>query len=60
MANAMVIGIGGVGSVIAQKLHEFECFDRIVLADIDPIFAQQLAARTPPEPLRRAGECSGY
>ena len=47
MANAMVIGIGGVGSVMPQKLHEFECYDRIVLADIDPVFAHQLAARTP-------------
>lgn len=47
MANAMVIGIGGVGSVIGQKLHEYDCFDRIVLADMDPVFAQQLAARTP-------------
>ncbi len=46
MANVMVMGIGGVGSVIGQKLHEFDCFDRIVLADMDPIFAQQLAART--------------
>jgi len=42
----MVIGIGGVGSVIGQKLHEFDCFDRIVLADIDPVFAQQLADKT--------------
>lgn len=47
MPNAMVIGIGGVGSVIGQKLHEFDCFDRIVLADVDPTFAEQLAARTP-------------
>ena len=47
MANAMVIGIGGVGSVIGQKLHEFDCFERIVLADLDPVFAQQLASRTP-------------
>ncbi len=46
MANAMVIGIGGVGSVIGQKLHEFDCFDQIVLADLEPIFAEQLAART--------------
>jgi|GEM_PF-161549 len=46
MANAMVIGIGGVGSVIAQKLHEFDCFDRIILADLDPVFADALAART--------------
>ncbi|MCK9589778.1 MAG: saccharopine dehydrogenase NADP-binding domain-containing protein, partial [Terrimicrobiaceae bacterium] len=43
----MVVGIGGVGSVIAQKLREFDCFDRIVLADLDPVFAQRLAARTP-------------
>ena len=47
MANAMVIGIGGVGSVIGQKLHEFDCFDRIVLADLDPGFAQQLVSRMP-------------
>ena len=45
MSNAMVIGIGGVGSVIGQKLHEFDCFDKIVLADMDPVFAQQLQAR---------------
>jgi Saccharopine dehydrogenase and related proteins len=43
----MVIGIGGVGSVIGQKLHEFECFDRIVLADLEPVFAEQLASRMP-------------
>ncbi len=47
MANAMVIGIGGVGSVIGQRLHEYDCFDRIVLADLDTTFANQLAARTP-------------
>jgi saccharopine dehydrogenase (NAD+, L-lysine forming) len=46
MANAMVIGIGGVGSVIGQKLHEYDCFDRIILADLDPVFAQQLASRS--------------
>jgi saccharopine dehydrogenase (NAD+, L-lysine-forming) len=46
MANAMVIGIGGVGSVIGQKLHEYECFDRIVLADLDPTFANKLAEKT--------------
>ena len=43
----MVIGIGGVGSVIGQKLHEYDCFDKIVLADRDPVFAQQHAARNP-------------
>ena len=47
MPNAMVIGIGGVGSVIGQKLQEYDCFDRIVLADMDPVFAQQLASRLP-------------
>src|SRR5262245_53523989 len=46
MANAMVIGIGGVGYVIGQKLNEFDSFDQIVLADLDPAFAQ-LAARMP-------------
>ena len=43
----MVIGIGGVGSVIGQKLHEYDCFDRIILADLEPVFANQLAAKTP-------------
>src|ERR1700754_3175439 len=47
MANAMVIGIGGVGSVIGQKLHEYDCFDRIVLADLEPVFARQLVSRMP-------------
>jgi saccharopine dehydrogenase (NAD+, L-lysine-forming) len=47
MANAMVIGIGGVGSVIGQKLHEFECFERTLLADLEPVFAEQLASRVP-------------
>ena len=39
MANAMVIGMGGVGSVIAQKLHEYYCIDRIICADRDTVFA---------------------
>lgn len=43
----MVIGIGGVGSVIGQKLHSYDCFDKIVLADRDPVFANQLSAHTP-------------
>ena len=47
MANALVIGMGGVGSVIGQKLHSYSCFNRIVLADIDTRFAQQLDAKTP-------------
>ena len=42
MPNALVIGLGGVGSVVGRKLHEYECFDRIFLADIDPTFAQRL------------------
>ena len=46
MANALVLGMGGVGSVIGQKLHDYACFDRIVLADIDPTFAQHLHGRT--------------
>ncbi|MBI3868101.1 MAG: saccharopine dehydrogenase NADP-binding domain-containing protein [Verrucomicrobia bacterium] len=46
MANAMVMGIGGVGSVIGQKLHDYDCFERIILADIDTVFAQTLHERT--------------
>ncbi|MDQ3624911.1 MAG: saccharopine dehydrogenase NADP-binding domain-containing protein, partial [Verrucomicrobiota bacterium] len=47
MANALVIGMGGVGSVIGQKLHGYDCFERIFLADIDPTFAQRLHEKTP-------------
>jgi saccharopine dehydrogenase (NAD+, L-lysine forming) len=47
MANALVIGMGGVGSVIGQKLHSYSCFDRIVLADVDTRFAEQLDSKTP-------------
>ena len=46
MANALVIGMGGVGSVIGMKLHEYECFERIILADIDVTFANALQERT--------------
>src|SRR5258708_1247358 len=46
MPTAMVIGLGGVGSVIGRKLHEYECFDGIILADVDPTFAQKLQAET--------------
>ena len=42
MSNAMVIGLGGVGSVIGRKLHDYECFDKIILADIDPTYAHVL------------------
>ncbi len=45
MANALVLGMGGVGSVIGQKLHDYKCFERIVLADVDPTFAQRLHGR---------------
>lgn len=46
MANALVIGLGGVGSVIGQKLHTYDCFEQIVLADVDLTFAQRLASLT--------------
>jgi saccharopine dehydrogenase (NAD+, L-lysine-forming) len=46
MASAMVIGMGGVGSVIGQKLHEYDCFERILLADVDPTFAEHLREKT--------------
>src|SRR5688572_1928744 len=46
MANALVIGMGGVGSVIGQKLHSYSCFDRIILADIDTGHAQRLVSKT--------------
>jgi saccharopine dehydrogenase-like NADP-dependent oxidoreductase len=46
MPVAMVIGVGGVGSVIGMKLHEHECFERIVLADMEPTFAERLRQRT--------------
>ena len=42
----MVIGMGGVGSVIGQKLHEYDCFERILLADVDPTFADHLHGKT--------------
>jgi len=42
----MVIGLGGVGSVVGRKLHDYECFDRIILADIDPTFALKLHSDT--------------
>jgi saccharopine dehydrogenase-like NADP-dependent oxidoreductase len=46
MANALILGLGGVGSVIGQKLHEYDCFDKIHLGDIDPIYAEQLHQKT--------------
>ena len=47
MANALVIGMGGVGSVIGQRLHDYECFERICIADLDPTFARKLHEDTP-------------
>jgi saccharopine dehydrogenase-like NADP-dependent oxidoreductase len=46
MANALVIGIGGVGSVIGQKLHSYPCFEKIILADVDTTHAQRLDGKT--------------
>lgn len=46
MANALIIGTGGVGSVIGQKLHGYSCFERIILADVDVTHAQRLDAKT--------------
>src|SRR5215213_3715390 len=46
-ANALVLGMGGVGSVIGQKLHSYECFERIYLGDVDTTYAQRLHERTP-------------
>ncbi len=47
MANALVIGMGGVGSVIARRFHEYNCFDRSVCADRDTVFAEKPAKRIP-------------
>ena len=46
MANALVLGIGGVGSVIGLKLHEWDCFEKIHLADIDTSFATVKRSRS--------------
>jgi saccharopine dehydrogenase (NAD+, L-lysine forming) len=45
-ANALIIGTGGVGSVVGQKLHSYDCFERIYLGDVDTIHAERLAERT--------------
>lgn len=44
--SALVLGTGGVGSVIGQKLHEYEEFEHVHLGDLDTVFAQQLLERT--------------
>ena len=46
-ANALIIGTGGVGSVVGQKLHGYACFERIYLGDVDTTYAQRLHERTP-------------
>ena len=46
-ANALIIGTGGVGSVVGQKLHGYDCFERIYLGDVDTTYAQRLHERTP-------------
>src|SRR5687768_4001695 len=46
MATALVLGTGWVGSVIGKKLHEWEIFERIHLADLDPTLDQQLHTAT--------------
>lgn len=47
MANALIIGTGGVGCVIGQKLHSYSAFDRIYLGDVDTTYTQRLHERTP-------------
>ncbi len=46
MANALIIGTGGVGSVVGQKLHGYPVFERIFLGDVDTTYAQRLHERT--------------
>jgi saccharopine dehydrogenase (NAD+, L-lysine-forming) len=46
MATAMVLGTGGVGSVIGQKLNTYDCFDKVILADRDTTFAKTLQEKT--------------
>ena len=44
--NALIIGTGGVGSVVGQKLHGYPAFERIFLGDVDTTYAQRLHDRT--------------
>ena len=46
MKSALVLGTGGVGSVIGQRLHTYDCFDEVYLGDMDIQFAEALAAKT--------------
>ncbi len=46
-ANALIIGTGGVGSVIGQKLLGYDAFESIYLSDVDTTYAERLKHRTP-------------
>ena len=46
MKSALVLGTGGVGSVIGQRLHTYDCFSEVYLGDMDTQFAEALAAKT--------------
>ena len=46
MKSALVLGTGGVGSVIGQRLHTYDCFGEVYLGDMDTQFAEALAAKT--------------
>ena len=46
MKIALVLGTGGVGSVIGQRLHTYDCFSEVYLGDTDTQFAEALAAKT--------------
>jgi saccharopine dehydrogenase (NAD+, L-lysine-forming) len=46
MKSALVLGTGGVGSVIGQRLHTYDCFSEVYLGDTDTQFAEALAAKT--------------
>lgn len=46
MKSALVLGTGGVGSVIGQRLHTYDCFGEVYLGDMDTQFAEALSAKT--------------
>ena len=46
MKSALVLGTGGVGSVIGQRLHTCDCFSEVYLGDMDTQFAEALVAKT--------------
>ena len=41
----MVLGVGGVGTVIAKKMAERDVFERVILADLDTTWAKHLEAQ---------------